>query len=98
MSAGAIQLEYTLLLPAGSSIRTIADADREGVHIAAVRNHHSAIALSRILYQAEMVFADTPDPTFDLLRSGRAGLMASTRYALLKFSHRLPGSRLLKGH
>lgn len=97
-SSPFIQLEYTLLVPAGSSIRTLPDGDRVGVRIAAVRNHHSTIALSRILNQAELVFADTPDLTFDLLRTGRADLMASTRSALLKFSDRLPGSRLLEDH
>jgi polar amino acid transport system substrate-binding protein len=93
-----IQLEYTLLVPAGSSIRAIPDADRPGVHIAAVRNHSSTMTLSRILRQAELVYADTPDPTFDLLRSGRADAMASTRNALLEFSDKLPGSRVLEDY
>jgi polar amino acid transport system substrate-binding protein len=95
-SSPFIRLEYTLLVPAGSSIRTIADADREEVRIAAVRNHHSTIALSRILTHAELIFADTPDLALDLLRTGRAELMASTRYALSELSGRLPGSQLLK--
>jgi polar amino acid transport system substrate-binding protein len=33
------QFDYTLLVPAGSSFRSVADADRPGVRIAAVRNH-----------------------------------------------------------
>ena len=93
-----IQLEYTLLVPAGSPISAIPDADRPGVHIAAVRNHSSTMTLSRILKQAELVYEDTPDPTFDLLRSGRADAMASTRNALLEFSSKLPGSRVLKDY
>ena len=68
-SSPFIQFEYTLLVPAGSSIRTIPDADRTGVRIAAVRNHASTITLNRILKQAELVYAETPDPTFDLLRT-----------------------------
>ena len=93
-----IQLEYTLLVPAGSPISAIPDADRPGVHIAAVRNHSSTMTLSRILKQAELVYADTPDPAFDLLRSGRADVMASTRNALLEFSNKLPGSRVLEDY
>ena len=93
-----IQLEYTLLVPAGSPIRAIPDADRPGVHIAAVRNHSSTMTLNRILKQAELVYADTPDPTFDLLRSGHADAMASTRNALLEFSNKLPGSRVLEDY
>jgi polar amino acid transport system substrate-binding protein len=97
-SSPFIQLEYTLLVPPGSTIHAIPDVDRPGVHIAVVRNHASTIALSRILKQAELVYAETPAPTFDLLRNGRAEVMASTRNALLEFSDRLPGSRVLEDH
>jgi polar amino acid transport system substrate-binding protein len=97
-SSPFIQLEYTLLVPAGSPIRAIPDADRPGVHIAAVRDHSSTATLSRILKHAELVYAETPDPTFDLLRSGRADVMASTRNALLDFSDKLPGSRVLEDY
>ena len=90
------QFDYTLLVPAGSSIVRIADADRPGVRIAAVRNHASTIELSSQLKQAELVYAETPDSTFDLLRTGQAHVMASTRLALLDFSDRLPGSRVLE--
>ena len=90
------QFDYTLLVPADSSIRSVADADRPGVRIAAVRNHASTMALSRLLKQAELVYAETPDPTFDLLRTGRAGAFASTRRVLLEYSTQLPGSRVLE--
>ena len=90
------QFDYTLLVPAGSSIVRIADADRPGVRIAAVRNHASTIDLSSQLKQAELVYAETPDSTFDLVRTGQAHVMASTRLALLDFSDRLPGARVLE--
>ncbi len=94
-SAPFIQFEYTLMVPAGSQIRTMADADRAGVRIAAVRNHASAVALGQQLKHAEMVFADTPDPTFDLLRTGSAAAMASARNTLMAYASRLPGARVL---
>ena len=90
------QWDYTLLVPAGSSIGTVADADRSGVRIAAVRNHASTNELSRQLKQAELVYAETLDSTFDLLRTGQADVMASTRHALLRFSIQLPGARVLE--
>ena len=95
-SSPFIQFDYTLLVPAGSSIRSVADADRPGVRIAAVRNHASTITLSRLLKQAELVYAETPDPTFDLLRTGHADAMASARRTLLEYSTQLPGSRVLE--
>jgi polar amino acid transport system substrate-binding protein len=90
------QFDYTLLVPAGSSVRSVADADRHGVRIAAVRNHASTLTLSRLLKQAELVYAETPDPSFDLLRTGRADAMASARPTLLSFSTQLPGSQVLE--
>ena len=44
-----LQLDYTYLVPAGSSIRAVTDADRPGVRIAVVRNHAPTLAPSRIL-------------------------------------------------
>ena len=89
------QFDYTLLVPAGSAIKAVADADRPGVRIAAVRNHASTNELSRRLQHAELVYAETPDPTFDLLRAGQAAAMASARNTLLTYSARLPNSRVL---
>src|SRR5262245_16896017 len=45
------QFDFTLLVSAGSSIRSFADADQPEVRIAAVRNHASTIELSRLLKQ-----------------------------------------------
>jgi len=85
-------------VPASSSIRRMADADRPGVRIAAVRNHLSTLALSRILKHAELVTAETPDATFALLRSGNFNAMVQVRPALLEYSTKLPGSRVLEDH
>jgi len=90
------ELDYTYLVPAGSSIHRIADADRPGIRIAVVRNHASTLTLSRIVKHAELVYADTPGPTFDLLRTGRADVFASVGFVLQGFSTRLPGSQVLE--
>jgi len=91
-----VELDFTYLVPAGSSIRSVVDADRPGVRIAAIRNHASTVTLSRMLKDATLVYADTPDPTFDLLQTGRADAWASVGYALEPYSTRLPGSRVLE--
>jgi polar amino acid transport system substrate-binding protein len=93
-----LQLDYTFLVPAGSSIQRIADADRPGVRIAVVRDHASTLTLSRILNHAQLVYAATPDPTFELLRTGQADVFASIRAVLLGYSPKLPGSRVLEDH
>ena len=85
-------------MPAGSSIQRIADADRPGVRIAVVRDHASTLTLSRIFKHAQLMYAATPDPTFELLRTGHADVFASVRPALLAYSEKLPGSRVLEDH
>jgi polar amino acid transport system substrate-binding protein len=97
-SSPYMQFDYTLLVPAGSSIRRIADADQAGIRIAVIRNHASTNTLALLLKQAELVYAETPDPTFDLLRNGTANVMASVRPTLLDYSAKLPGSRVLDDH
>ena len=93
-----VQLDYTLLVPAGSSIQRIADADKPDVRIAAVSGHASTLTLSRILKHAELVYAATPDPTFEILREGDAQAFASVRPVLIGYSKKLPGSRVLEDH
>src|SRR6266498_1607091 len=44
-----MQVEYTYLVPAGSAIHRVRDADRPGVRIAVVRNHASTLALGRMV-------------------------------------------------
>ena len=83
-------------MPAGSSIQRIADADRPDVRIAVVRDHASTLTLSRMLKHAQLVYAATPDPTFELLRTGQADVLASIRGVLLAYSPKLPGSRVLE--
>jgi polar amino acid transport system substrate-binding protein len=95
-SAPILQLGYTFLVPAGSSIQTTADADRPGVRIAVVRDHASTMTLSRIFKHAQLVYAATPDPTFDLLRTGQADAFASIRPVLLEYSSKLPGSHVVQ--
>jgi polar amino acid transport system substrate-binding protein len=93
-----LQLDYTFLVPAGSSIQRIADADRPGVRIAVVRDHASTLTLSRTFKHAQLMYAATPDPTFELLRTGQADAFASVRAVLLAYSPKLPGSRVLEDH
>ena len=93
-----LQLDYTFLVPAGSSIQRIADADRPNVRIAVVRDHASTLTLSRIFKHAQLIYAATPDPTFELLRNGQADAFASVRGVLLGYAPKLPGSRVLEEH
>jgi polar amino acid transport system substrate-binding protein len=89
------QFDYTFLVPVGSSFQCIADADQSGVCIGAVRNHASTSELSRQLNKATLVYAENPDETFNLLRTGQADAIASARPTLLEYSTQLSESRVL---
>lgn len=91
-----IEFDYTYLVPAGSSIRRAADADRPGLRVAVVQAHASTLTLTRLRKQAELVSVETPDSAFELLRTGRVDAWASARQLLVDYSARLPGSRVLE--
>jgi polar amino acid transport system substrate-binding protein len=94
-TAPYILVPFTYMVAPGSAIHSIADVDKTGIRIAAVRSHASTQALSRILKQAEMVVVEIPDEAFELIRSGRADAWASPRPPLLEYAAHLPGARVL---
>jgi polar amino acid transport system substrate-binding protein len=96
-SPPVVEADYTLLARAGFPYQSIADADRQGVRIAAVRNHASTIALNKIIKYATFVYADMPEPAFQILQRGDAGLFASLHEVLRHYMARLPGSRIWDG-
>jgi polar amino acid transport system substrate-binding protein len=94
-SSPYVERDFTYLVPGGSSIRCVADADRPGMRIAVVPTHASERALRGLLKQAEVVPAEGPDAAFDWLRHGEVDLLASARQDLLQYASQLPGSRVL---
>jgi polar amino acid transport system substrate-binding protein len=93
------QFDYSLLLPPGSSIASVADADRKGIRIGIVEGHASAMALLSIVKNAQLVGAELPEETFDLLKQGKIDALAFPRDHVLDFASKLPNSRVLaKGY
>jgi len=90
-----LRSDFTYLLAAGSSIRSVADADQPGVRIAVPRGDASGLYLSRILKQAKLVHTDSIPAAVDLLRTGDADAYAGPRPVALTMAARLPGSRVL---
>jgi polar amino acid transport system substrate-binding protein len=90
------QFDYSLLAPAGSTIASVADADRAGRRIGLVDSHASALALRRIVKQAELVGVELPESAFALLKDGKVDALAFPRDQLIEFAERLPGAQVLK--
>jgi polar amino acid transport system substrate-binding protein len=91
-----MRMEYTLLVPAGSSIKSLADVDRPGTRVAAVRGHASTLTLGRVMKNVEQVAVDVPDQGFELLRAGKVEAWVSIRPMLLDYAGRLAGARVLE--
>lgn len=90
-----LQVDSTYLVPPESKIRTVADADQPGIRIAVARNGVEEIALRGTLKNAQLVVADTTPAGLELLRTGGADALGSSRTTLLQMSARLPGARVL---
>jgi polar amino acid transport system substrate-binding protein len=89
------QSDFTYLVPAGSSIHRIADADQPGIRIAVPRGDAVDLRLTRLLKKAELVRTDTLSAAVERVRAGDAHARAGPRQALLAESVNLPGSRVL---
>lgn len=89
------EFDYTYLVPAGSAIRSSADAERSGMRVAIVNSHASALALRRRASRAALIGSELPDEAFSLLVAGKADAFALPREQLLDYAAKLPGSRVL---
>jgi polar amino acid transport system substrate-binding protein len=87
--------EFTFLVPPGSAVGAITDADRPGVRIAVVHGHAMETALAGQVERATRVFAATPDAAFELMQGGGADVLAGIRPGLMAYARRYPGSALL---
>src|ERR1700733_4759967 len=59
------QFDYSLLVPAGSTIGGFEDTDRTGRGSGLVEGHASALALRRTVKQAELIGVELPESAFD---------------------------------
>jgi len=94
-TSAVFEFDYTYLVPAGSTIRSCADAERAGARVAIVSSHASALALRRSASRAEPIGSELPDDAFALLVAGKADAFALPREQLLDYAAKLSGSRVL---
>src|SRR5215470_9722859 len=90
-----MQSDFTYLVPGGSPLQKIADADRPGVRIAVPKGDASDLLLTRLLKNAELVRTDTIPAASELLRAGSVQAQAAPRPVLLAASASMPGSLVL---
>jgi polar amino acid transport system substrate-binding protein len=85
----------TVLLPPGSTARTMADLDQPGKRVAAVRGAATSMTLQRTLKNATVALAENENAAFALMKDGQAEGYAQNRFMLRARAATLPGSRLL---
>jgi polar amino acid transport system substrate-binding protein len=93
-----LEIEFGYLVPAGSSISTLAEVDRPGIRVAVPEKVGVDILLSRELKSAVVVRGLGLPGALELVRSRRADVFASNKSNLFQMSDQLPGSRVLAGH
>lgn len=90
-------VEFSFLVPSGSSISTFADIDKPGVRIAVVAKSSPDAELSRTVRNASVVRFATIAELFQSLGAGRADTIYGTKTGLLGQLDKFPGSRVLEG-
>lgn len=92
-----VEIEATYLVPAGSSIQSIAEVDRPGVRIAVTGRSAYGLWLDRNIEQAELVRSDTLDSAYEQFVADGLEALAGLRPRLLSDVEKLPGARILDG-
>jgi polar amino acid transport system substrate-binding protein len=96
-TAAYLEIPATYLVPAGSSIRSIADVDREGVRIAVAEKSAYELYLSRSIRHARLVKTPGIDASFEAFVTDKLEALSGLTPRLLADVQRLPGARLLEG-
>lgn len=96
-TAAYLEIDATYLVPAASSLHTVADVDRAGVRVAAPARANYELFLSRSLKHAKLVSAPNANAAFDLLVKGEVDALAGLKQALIGLAEKLPGSRMVDG-
>jgi polar amino acid transport system substrate-binding protein len=94
-SRAYLEADSTYLVPAGSAIGKVADADRSGIRIGVAENSAFDLFLTRFVKQATLVRFGGVGAAFDGLRDHECDLVAAPRQVLATAQGRFPGSRIL---
>jgi polar amino acid transport system substrate-binding protein len=87
--------ESAYLVRAGSDIRNVAGVDREGIRVGGVEGTSTSRTVAKALKHASLTLYPTPVAAGENLGQGRLDALAMGREALLDFSRKMPGTRLL---
>jgi polar amino acid transport system substrate-binding protein len=96
-SAPTLAIGLGYLVPAGSTVTTVADVDRPGIRVGVTEKSSSDAALSRDLKNATVVRTATVKAGIEMLSAGKLDVYATNKATLFEMSDALPGSKVLDG-
>lgn len=91
------EIEATYLVPAGSTIASIADVDQPGVRIAVAGRAAYGLWLENNIQHAELVKTDSLDDSFDAFVEQKLDVLAGLRPRLLTDVKKVAGATILDG-
>ena len=97
-TAAYVEIEATYLVPAGSKIGKVEDADRTGVRIAVPERSAYELWLSRNIRNAELVRIKGADAAFKHFVEEKCDALAGLRPRLITDQANMKGSRILDGN
>lgn len=92
-----IILQSTLLVPAGSAIQKLDDANKAGLRVVGVENTATTRAAQAFLKNVAMSNVKDAAQLEALFQSGQADAIALSRESLVQLAAKFPGSRVLPG-
>lgn len=96
-SAAYCEIAATYLVPAGSTIETLADVDKPGIRIAVTGRAAYGLWLENNIHHAELIKTDTLDSAFEIFKADKLDVLAGLKPRLLSDVEQLPGARILEG-
>jgi polar amino acid transport system substrate-binding protein len=96
-TAAYCEIEATYLVPAGSSIRSVAEVDQPGKRIAVTARSAYGLWLENNVGKAELLQFDSADAAIKAFVDARMDAYAGLRPGLIGVVEKLPGSRILDG-
>lgn len=96
-TAAYAEIEATYLVPAGSSITSIAEVDRPGVRIAVSARSAYDLWLDRNIKHATLIRSDGLASAVEKFQHDGLEALAGLRPALLSDVRKMPGARILDG-
>lgn len=97
-TAAYVEIEATYLVPPGSTLKSIADVDCEGVRIGVPTKSAYELYLTRSLKHAKLVHEKGADNAFKRYAQDKLDALAGLRPRLVIDHEKQPGSRVLDGN